>query len=119
MSSSAIPPIDQALLPADIRHGNAAAKSAYQQGLAFEQVLVSQLAQQLASGLDATTAAGGGSDATADGAGGSSSGSDPLSAFSQLLPSALTTSVMSGGGLGVAAQLAAAIDPALQDRPAS
>ena len=52
------PPINQALLPAGIRNGNAAAKNAYQEALGFEQILVSQLAQQLVKGLDSSANAG-------------------------------------------------------------
>ena len=43
------PPIDQALLPASVRNGTPAAKQAYQTGLAFEQMLVDQLSQELAA----------------------------------------------------------------------
>lgn len=114
MSSAAIPPIGQALLPANIRNGNAAAKNAYQEGLGFEQVLVSQLAQQLVSGLDSTANASS-NGSSSDGS--TSDGTDQaMSAYSQMLPSALTSSVMSDGGLGVAAQLAAAIDPAINSK---
>jgi hypothetical protein len=41
-------------------------------------------------------------------------GSDPSSsAFSSMIPQALTSSIMSGGGLGIALRLAQAIDPAI------
>ncbi len=41
-------------------------------------------------------------------------GSDPsTAAFAGLIPTALTQSIMSGGGIGVAEQLARAIDPAI------
>ena len=43
------PPIDPALEPASIRNGDQAAKKAYQEGLAFEDVLVNQLAQEMSS----------------------------------------------------------------------
>jgi Rod binding domain-containing protein len=117
INTSNLPPINPALEPASVRNGNQAAKNAYQTGLAFEQVLVDQLSQQLAA-----TAGGSSSDSSSDPSGGSSSdasgglmGSDPASSmYSQMLPQALTSSVMSAGGLGLAAQLAAAIDPAIK-----
>jgi Rod binding domain-containing protein len=114
MSSSAIPPINQALLPADIRNGNAAAKNAYQEALGFEQIFMSQLAQQLVKGLDSSANAG--SDGSTGGSTDGSASSSATDAYSQLLPSALTSSIMSDGGLGVAPQLAAAIDPAITSK---
>ncbi|HZU40183.1 MAG TPA: hypothetical protein VE992_03990 [Solirubrobacteraceae bacterium] len=110
-----LPPIDPAQEPAAIRHGDQAAKNAYQVGLAFEQTLVDQLAQQLSvsTGGDGS---GDGSDGT-DGSGALGGSSDPAtSAFAQMLPDALSSGVMSAGGLGVAAQIAAAIDPALRGK---
>ena len=51
--------------------------------------------------------------ATTSGSGGIL-GSDPsTSAFAGLIPTALTQSIMSGGGIGIADQLARAIDPAI------
>jgi Rod binding domain-containing protein len=116
INTSNLPPINPALEPASIRNGNQAAKNAYQTGLAFEQVLVNQLAQQLA-GTAGGSSDGSSSDGSSDGSGSSSGlmGSDPASSmYSQMLPQALTTSVMSAGGFGLAAQLAAAIDPAIK-----
>jgi Rod binding domain-containing protein len=116
--ASALPPINAALEPASIRGGNAEAKKAYQEALGFEDILVQQLTQQLAS-----TVTSPGSDGSSDGSGDSSSsgdgtggmlGSDPsTSAFAGLIPTALTQSIMSGGGVGMAEQLARAIDPAI------
>jgi Rod binding domain-containing protein len=110
-----LPPINAALEPAEIRNGNAQAKQAYQEALGFEDILMQQLTQQMA---DTVTSPGGDS---SDGSGdssdsGSSSGgilgSDPSSsAFASLIPTALTQSIMSGGGAGVADQLAHALDP--------
>ena len=116
IDTSNLPPINPALEPASVRNGNQAAKNAYQTGLAFEQVLVDQLSQQLAA-----TAGGSSGDSSSDSSDGSSAssgglmGSDPASSmYSQMLPQALSTSVMSAGGLGLAAQLAASIDPAIK-----
>jgi Rod binding domain-containing protein len=109
-----LPPINSALLPADIRNGNAKAKQAYQEALGFEDVLMQQLTQQLA---DTVTSPGGdSSDSSSGGSSDSSSGgllgSDPsTSAFASLIPTALTQSIMSGGGVGIADRLARALDP--------
>lgn len=114
----ALPPIDPALEPAAIRNGNQAAKHAYQVGLAFEQMLVGELSQQ----LTATTGSDGSTDGSGDPtSGGSSSGSimgsDPASStYAQMLPDALASGVMSAGGLGIAAQVAQGIDPALEGK---
>ncbi len=114
---SSLPPIDAANEPADIRNGNTTAQKAYQEALGFEDILVQQLTQELASTV--TSPSDGGS--SGDGSGASSSdssggilGSDPsTSAFASLIPTALTGSIMSNGGLGIAQQLAQAIDPAI------
>ena len=42
-----LPPIDRALLPADIRDAPAARRDAYEAGLGFERLLVQQLSQSL------------------------------------------------------------------------
>lgn len=86
-----VPPIDPAQEPAFVRHGGAAAQRAYREALGFEQVLVDQFAQQLGGAM--------------------SSDAGP---FSSLLPDALTSGIMAGGGLGIAAQLVPSLDPALR-----
>jgi Rod binding domain-containing protein len=115
-----LPPIDQANLPAEIRNGNAQAKQAYQEALGFEDILMQQLTQQLA---DTVTTPGGSSSDPSDSSSGGILGSDPsTNAFASLIPTALTQSVMSGGGVGVADRLAHALDPAIgtkQDSSAS
>lgn len=116
IGGSTLPPIDAANEPANIRNGNATAKKAYQEALGFEDILVQQLTQELASTV--TSSSDGSSD---DGSGDSSSGSsggilgsDPsTSAFASMIPTALTQSIMSNGGLGIADQLAQAIDPSI------
>jgi len=103
----ALPPIDAANEPANIRNGNAAAKNAYQEALGFEDILVQQLTQELSGTVTSP------SDDSSDSTGGIL-GSDPsTSAFASLIPTALTQSIMSSGGLGIAQQLAQAIDPAI------
>lgn len=117
-----LPPIDPALEPASVRDGGQKAKNAYETGLAFEDVLVNELAQQLTAtvpgldGSDSTDDDGlGGTDdsssGSVDGSDGSGSG---IGAYSSLVPGALTSAIMSGGGTGVAMQIAEAIDPSLE-----
>jgi hypothetical protein len=83
-----------------------------------------QLTQQMAS-----TVTSPGGDSSTDGSGGSSGsssndsgsggilGSDPsTSAFAGLIPTALTQSIISSGGVGIADRLARAIDPAIGEK---
>ncbi len=116
LTSANLPPINPALEPADIRNGNAQAKQAYQEALGFEDVLMQQLTQELASTVsspsDDSSDGSDGSDDSSDDSSGGILGSDPsTSAFASMIPTALTSSLMSNGGVGIAAQLAQAIDP--------
>ena len=113
---SSLPPVDAANEPADIRNGNTAAKNAYQEALGFEDVLVQQLTQELASTVTSPTDDGSSDDGSGDSSDSSGGilGSDPsTSGFASMIPTALTQSIMSSGGLGIAAQLAQSIDPAI------
>jgi Rod binding domain-containing protein len=96
-----LPVVNQALEPAWVRHGSASTQKAYESALAFEQSLVEQLAKSLAdtSGLSGEGSQEGGESGSE---GSSSAGSSQLSS---MLPQALTSSVMDGGGLGMAAQM--------------
>jgi Rod binding domain-containing protein len=124
-AQGALPPINPATEPAVIRNGGPQAKKAYQEALGFESILVNQLSQELASTVSSPGDPS--SDGTLDGSGGSSSGSgsggilgsDPsTSAFSSMIPQALSTSIMSAGGLGIATRLAESLDPAiLSEKP--
>ena len=115
--NSTLPPIDTASEPADIRNGNSAAQKAYQEALGFEDILVQQLTQELASTVTSPSddgSSGDGSDGSSSDSSGGILGSDPsTSAFASMIPTALTQSIMSSGGLGIAQQLAQAIDPAI------
>lgn len=116
-------PIDPALEPASVRNGNSAAKNAYQTGLAFEDILVSELVQELSAtvpGLDGSGASASGSDGSTDGSDGGSDGTQgsTLGAYAPLLGQALTSGIMADGGTGIAMQIATAIDPALAHPPA-
>lgn len=112
-SLSSVPVVDPALEPANVRNGNAQAKQAYATGLAFEQLLVDQLSQQLTATASSGDTGNDGSDGSGDGTSGIMGGDPASSTYAQMLPEALTSGVMSAGGLGVAAQIAGSIDPAL------
>ena len=106
-------PINPATEPESVKQGGKAAQQAYETGLGFESMLVSELAQQLTSTISGT---GDDSDGLggSDSSDGSDSSSDPaVGAYSSLLPSALTQGVMADGGTGVAMQIAEGIDPKL------
>jgi hypothetical protein len=113
LSTGGLPPINAANEPAAIRNGDAEAKKAYQVGLSFEQVLVDQLTQELAStATDSSDGSSDGSDGSS-GASGLMGGDAASSAYANMLPQTLTSSIMSGGGTGIALQIAKSIDPAL------
>jgi hypothetical protein len=108
-----LPPVDQATLPADVRSAPPAARNAYAAALGFERMLVTQLTSSLADssgGALGGTSSANGTDGTSDGTGGSSSTTSP---YAGLLPDALASGIMDAGGLGLARQLAGAIDPAI------
>jgi hypothetical protein len=118
MPAGTLPLMDPATEPAAIRNGDQKAKDAYQTGLSFENVLVNELAQQLSAtvpGLDGSdNGLGGTSDDSSDaGSSGGVGGGGGLGAYSSLLPQTFATSIMSGGGTGIAMQIAKSIDPAL------
>lgn len=115
MSLGSVGPVDQALLPASVRNGTAAQKNAYTTALGFEQMLVDQLSQELASTTQSDGSSDTGDDPSSSGDSSSSllGGSDAATnTYAQLLPTALSQGVMAAGGLGVAQQLASSLDPA-------
>lgn len=116
LGATTSPAINPATEPANIRNGGTKAQEAYATAMQFEQVLVNQLTKQLASSANLD-----GSDGSGDDSGSSSSllGSGPAaSEYQQLLPGALSSSIMGSGGLGnLAETLAGAIDPAINNPP--
>jgi hypothetical protein len=117
-SDAGIPNLNVATIPANIRNGNSNAKQAYSEGLAFEDMLVNELSQQLANTMYGGSGSDGSStDGSADSStGGSSSSSSMLggaSPYASMIPQALTSSIMNGGGLGMAESFAQELDPAL------
>jgi len=103
---SSLPVVNAALEPASVRNGSPATKQACAAALAFENLLVDQLTQQLASSTDLMGSASSGSGADAG------SSSDPASSeLASLLPQALSATIMGGGGLGIAATMMSALTP--------
>lgn len=122
LPASTLPPINPALEPQSVRDGNQAAKSAYQEGLAFEDILVNQLVTQMTATVPGLDGSSSGSDGSSDGSSGGSAGGlggsgSGIGAYASLLPQALTSSVMSTGGTGIAMEIARSIDPALGAPP--
>jgi hypothetical protein len=112
-STAGIPTLNVADIPANIRNGDSRAKQAYSEGLVFENMLVNELTQQLSKtmyGGDGSTQDGSGAGSDGSGSGGTLSG---LSAYASLIPQALSSSIMSGGGVGMAEQFAQELDPSL------
>jgi Rod binding domain-containing protein len=98
---SALPPIDNSLLPADVRTGTTADKNRYKTALAFERQLVEQLTQSMADTTKAEQGSSSDDDSTSDG---SSAATD---SYKQMLPGVMADSIMSAGGLGLARTIAA------------
>jgi Rod binding domain-containing protein len=90
--TNALPPIDERVLPAEVRNGTTADKTNYTAALQFERELVAQLTEQLADSAK--------SDA------GDESSSTAANTYKQMLPGVLADSIMQSGGLGLARQIA-------------
>jgi Rod binding domain-containing protein len=101
LPSSGLPTVNQTLEPAWVRKGSAATQKAYETALAFEQMLVEELSQS----LTATSGLGGESGQEGESSEGSSGSGGASGPLSSMLPQALTSGVMSAGGLGLAAQM--------------
>lgn len=95
MSLSGLAPIDQSLLPAEVRTGSPERRRAYEAALGFERQLVQQMAKAMTDALQPI--AGDGEDGDA--------GSAATKAYADLLPDTLADAVMAGGGLGLARTL--------------
>ena len=85
---SPIPPIDNALLPAEIRDGSATDKKSYQAALGFERMLLGELTKAMAD--------------TAKPSDQDQSGDAATSTYMQMLPDQLADAVTANGGLGLA-----------------
>ncbi|QEC46822.1 hypothetical protein FSW04_03960 [Baekduia soli] len=96
---SALPPIDDRVLPADVRTGTQADKTRYKTALSFERELVQQLTQQLSDSAQPDSS-GGADDGSGDGS------SAATTTYRQMLPGVLADSIMQSGGLGMARTIA-------------
>jgi Rod binding domain-containing protein len=112
MAAAGLPPIDAALLPADVRRAGPKAEQAYETALSFESVLTDQLTQSLTSAL---AGSGSGTDGSGDDDPGDDSTDAATELTSQMLPDALTQSLTAAGGLGLARQLYDALGGAKGD----
>jgi 2',3'-cyclic-nucleotide 2'-phosphodiesterase (5'-nucleotidase family) len=101
--STSLPPIDNSLLPADIRSGSQSDQDNYKAGLQFERQLVEQLTQTMADSNKAMQ----GADDSSDGDDSSSQGSDAVTdSYNQQLPGIMADAIMQNGGLGLARTIA-------------
>jgi Rod binding domain-containing protein len=88
-------PIDNSMLPADVRNGTQSDRDDYKAALQFERQLVEQLTQTMADTTKAATA--GGDDDSSDAA---------TNSYKQMLPGVMADAVMGAGGLGLARTIA-------------
>jgi Rod binding domain-containing protein len=94
-----LPIVADAQLPAAVRDGSASDKQAYKAALGFEQMLVGQLVQSM-------TASGAPAD-TSDDDSAALDTANPLASgpMASQMQDALTSALMSAGGLGLAGQI--------------
>jgi hypothetical protein len=96
-----LPTISDSLLPAAVRSGSESDKDKYKTAMGFEQMLVGQLVQTMAGSDGATSTGDDDSDDTA------LDTSNPMTSgpFSGQMQDALSSALMSAGGLGLAGQI--------------
>jgi Rod binding domain-containing protein len=90
--TASIPPIDQALMPAAVRNGDAQRKKEYAAAVSFERVLVGQMTEAMSK------ASGAFSDDD-------KSGDAATQQLKQTMPETLADALMASGGIGLATQL--------------
>ena len=89
-----LPPIDQSLIPADVRKGSSDDRQKYTAALGFERALMNELTKAMtatAQPVDGGDSAEGGSEQDAG-----------SSMYLQMLPDQLADSLTQNGGLGLA-----------------
>jgi Rod binding domain-containing protein len=102
--TSALPPINEAALPAEVRNGTKQDKKAYEAALGFERMLLGELTKSLADTAKPAGSDDGGDDSSGDGS--DSQTQDAASSmYMQMLPDQLADAVTAGGGLGLAQSL--------------
>ena len=89
---SGLPPIDQSLLPADVRKGSSEDRKTFATALGFERALVNEMAKTLADTAKPGDESGESQDAAS-------------SMYLDMLPDKLSDAVVAGGGLGLARDL--------------
>jgi Rod binding domain-containing protein len=94
---SGLPPIDQSLLPAEVRNGSAQDKKTYTAALGFERTLLNELTKSMADTAkpDDTTSDDGSDDS-------GSSQDSATSMYMDMLPDQLANGIVQNGGLGLA-----------------
>ncbi|MFL5841456.1 MAG: hypothetical protein ACJ77Z_13490 [Thermoleophilaceae bacterium] len=102
--TSALPPINEAALPAEVRNGTKQDKKAYEAALGFERMLLGELTKSLADTAKPAGSDDGGDDSSGDGSG-SQTQDAASSMYMQMLPDQLADAVTAGGGLGLAQSL--------------
>jgi Rod binding domain-containing protein len=103
LGTSALPPINEATLPASVRNGTPQDKKDYQAALGFERVLMGELTKAM---TDTAQPAGSDGTDTGDGSDSSAQPQDAASSmYMQMLPDQLADSIVSSGGIGLAQDL--------------
>jgi Rod binding domain-containing protein len=93
--ASALPPINEAALPAAVRNGSAQDKKTYESALGFERMLLGELTKAMADTAQ-----------PADDSGDDGQPKDAASSmYMQMLPDQLADSITSNGGIGLAQSL--------------
>jgi Rod binding domain-containing protein len=91
--ASALPDVNRAAMPPEVRNGTPEQQHAYRAALGFERMLVRQLIQQMTDATKAMTGEDGDSEAAA------------TATYKDLYADALADNVARGGGLGLARDL--------------
>ena len=89
---SAVPPIDQSLLPADVRNGSATDRKTYAAALGFERALLGELTKTMAE--TAKPVDGGDEEGESQ--------DSATSTYMDMLPDQLADGIQQNGGLGLA-----------------
>ncbi len=97
---SGIPPIDQSLLPAEVRNGTAKDKQTYAAALGFERALMGELTKAMADTAQPVEADDSSSDDSGDDTGSSTDAATSM--YTQMLPDQLADGLEQSGGLGLA-----------------
>jgi Rod binding domain-containing protein len=101
---SAVPVVDQAFLPADVRNGTPQRRQQYDAALSFERQLVGELTKELANTAQPSDDSG---------------TSAAVQMYRDMLPGSMADAVMAEGGLGLAQQLDQAMTQAAATKAAS